>query len=49
MSEEKTLIVLLVVAGLIALIYFIYKAVQDNKREEELKLGREKYEKEQKQ
>ena len=37
MSEEKNLIMLLVVAGLIALIYFIYKAVQDNKREEELK------------
>lgn len=49
MSEEKTLIMLLVVAGLIALIYFIYKAVQDNKREEELKLEREKYEKEQEQ
>lgn len=49
MSEEKTLIMLLVVAGLIAFIYFIYKAVQDNKREEELKLEREKYEKEQKQ
>ena len=32
MSEEKTLIMLLVVAGLIALIYFIYKAVQDNKQ-----------------
>lgn len=49
MSEEKTLIMLLVVAGLIALIYFIYKAVQDNKREEELKIEREKYEKEQEQ
>lgn len=49
MSEEKTLIMLLVVAGLIALIYFIYKAIQDNKREEELKLEREKYEKEQEQ
>lgn len=49
MSEEKTLIMLLVVAGLIAFIYFIYKAVQDNKREEELKLEREKYEKEQEQ
>lgn len=47
MSEEKTLIMLLVVAGLIALIYFIYKAVQDNKREEELKIEREKYEQEQ--
>lgn len=47
MSEEKVLILLLVVAGLIALIYFIYKSVQDNKREEELKLEREKYEKEQ--
>lgn len=49
MSEEKTLIMLLVVAGLIALIYYIYKAVQDNKREEELKIEREKYEKEQEQ
>ena len=49
MSEEKNLIMLLVVAGLIALIYFIYKAVQDNKREEELKIERENYEKEQEQ
>ena len=49
MGEEKTLIMLLVVAGLIALIYFIYKAVQDNKREEELKIERENYEKEQEQ
>ena len=48
MSEEKVLILLLVVAGLIALIYFIYKAVQDNKREEELKLEKEKIDKEQK-
>jgi len=47
MSEEKVLIMLLVIAGIIALIYFIYKSVQDNKREEELKLEREKYEKEQ--
>ena len=47
MNEEKTLIMLLVVAGLIALIYFIYKAVQENKREEELKIEREKYEQEQ--
>ena len=42
MSEEKNFIMLLVVVGLIALIYFIYKAVQDNKREEELKIEREK-------
>ena len=31
MSEEKVLILLLVVAGIIALIYFIYKSVQDKK------------------
>ena len=47
MNDERTVIILLVVAGLIALIYFIYKAVQDSKREEELKLEREKYEQEQ--
>lgn len=46
MNEEKTLMMLLVVVGLIVLIYFIYKAVQDNKREEELKLEREKHERE---
>ena len=46
MSEEKVLILLLVVAGLIALIYFIYKSVQDNKREEELRIAREEHEKE---
>ena len=46
MSEEKVLIILLVVAGLIALIYFIYKSVQDNKREEELQLAKEQHEKE---
>ena len=46
MSEEKVLILLLVVAGIIALIYFIYKSVQDNKREEELQLAKEHHEKE---
>ena len=46
MSEEKVLISLLVVAGIIALIYFIYKSVQDNKREEELQLAKEHHEKE---
>ena len=46
MSEEKVLILLLVVAGIIALIYFIYKSVQDNKREEELQLAKEQHEKE---
>lgn len=46
MSEEKVLILLLVVAGLIALIYFIYKSVQDTKREEELRIEREQHEKE---
>ena len=43
MSEEKVLILLLVVAGIIALIYFIYKSVQDNKREEELQLAKEQH------
>lgn len=46
MNEEKVLIVLLVVAGIIALIYFIYKSVQENKREEELQLAKEQHEKE---
>ena len=46
MSEEKVLIILLVVAGLIALIYFIYKSVQDKKREEELRIANEQHEKE---
>lgn len=42
MSEEKTIIMLVVVAGLIALIYFIYKSVQETKMEEKLKIEREK-------
>ena len=29
MSEEKVLIMMLIVLGLIALIYFVYKTVQD--------------------
>lgn len=46
MSEEKVLIMLLVVAGIIAIIYFIYRAVQENKREEYLRIEREKQEQE---
>ena len=47
MNDKKIIIMLLVIAGLTVLIYLIYKAVQDNKREEELKFEREKYEQEQ--
>ena len=36
MSEEKVLIMMLIVLGLIVLIYFVYKTVQDAKREEEI-------------
>ena len=46
MSEEKVLIILLVVAGLIVLIYFIYKSIQNKKREEELRIANEQHEKE---
>lgn len=46
MSEEKVLIMLLVVAGIIAIIYFIYRTVQENKREEYLRIEREKQEQE---
>ena len=49
MSEEKTLIMLLVVAGLIVLMYLIYKTVQDNKRNEEIEEAHKQYEMEQKQ
>lgn len=48
MSEEKTLIMLLVVAGLIVLMYLIYKAVQDAKRNEEIEEAHKQYEMEQK-
>ena len=46
MSEEKVLVLLVVVAGIIALIYFIYKSVQDNKMEEEIQKAKEQHEKE---
>lgn len=46
MSEEKVLVLLVVVAGIIALIYFIYKSVQDNKIEEEIQKAKEQHEKE---
>ena len=46
MSEEKVLMILFVVAGLITLIYFIYKSVQDNKREEEIQRAKKQREKE---
>lgn len=46
MSEEKVLLLLVVVAGIIALIYFIYKSVQDNKMEEEIQKAKEQHEKE---
>ena len=46
MSEEKIIIVLLIVAGLVAIIYFIYKSIQDTKREEELRIQKEKREQE---
>lgn len=45
-NEEKTIIMLIVVAGLIYLIYMIYKSVQETKREEELKLKKDQQEKE---
>ena len=48
MSEEKTLIMLLVVAGLIVLMYLIYKAVQDAKRNEEIEEAHKQYKMEQK-
>lgn len=46
MSEEKAF-VLLIIAGLIAVIYFIYKSVKAEKEKQELKAEKEKYEKEQ--
>jgi len=46
MSEEKVLVLLVVVAGIIALIYFIYKSVQGNKMEEEIQKAKEQHEKE---
>ena len=49
MSEEKVLIMMLIVLGLIALIYFVYKTVQDAKRDEEIEEAHRQYEKEQEQ
>ena len=49
MSEEKVLIMMLIVLGLIVLIYFVYKTVQDAKREEEIEEAHRQYEKEQEQ
>ena len=46
MSEEKVLVLLVVVAGIIALIYFIYKSVQGNKMEEEIQKAKDQHEKE---
>lgn len=49
MNEEKTVIVFFIVVGIIALIYIIYKAVQDAKRNEEIEEAHKQYEKEQEQ
>ena len=46
MSQEQIVISLLAVVGLIVLIYYIYKAVQDNKLEEELRIAKEQRKKE---
>ena len=49
MSEEKVLILFLVVVGLIVLIYFIYKAVKEAKQNEEIEKAHQQYEIEQEQ
>ena len=46
MSEEKVVYTLIIVFVIVALIYFLYKEIQDNKREEEARKEREKYEQE---
>lgn len=49
MSEEKVLILFLIVCGLIVLIYYIYKSVQEAKQNEEIEKAHEQYEIEQEQ